>query len=237
MSFQYHPEAVEPTPQEAVMMQAVSRLSEYDGLGIGLTGAHRTGKTTIVKQLVEKNSAIPMVQASVSEIAKRHGFDINAANTLEERLAFQEIVLREFAADYESHNGLFITDRTPLDFAAYMLADVRGGAVSPKMDELVADYVQRCIDLTVRHFAMVVAIQPGIPYVDEPGKPLPSRCYQEEISAIIIGLGVSRYGEKRTFRTLDRSVIDRQKRVNAVAALTSGVLNSYAQLLQTLPRQ
>lgn len=234
---EYHPEAVEPTPQEMAVMQSVSRLSQVDGLGVGLTGAHRTGKTTVAKQIVDKNPTIPMVQASVSEIAKRHGFNINAKNSLEERLAFQEIVLREFAAEYAKHNGLFITDRTPLDFAAYMLADVRGNEVDPKLDGLVADYVERCIQVTLRHFALIVAIQPGIPYVDEPGKPTPSRCYQETISTIILGLGISRIATERSFRTLDRGVTDLQQRVNAVAAMTSGTLNSYSQTLRNLPLQ
>jgi len=215
-------------------MNAVEFLSQPTGLGIGLTGAHRTGKTTIVDQLCEKNP-FPAVRSSVSAIAAERGFEFKADNTLSERIEFQEHVLQFMTAQYEAQLGIFFTDRTPMDMAAYMLADVRAGEIDPELDKRVQAYVERCIEVTNRHFSLVIAIQPGIPYVAEEGKPALNASYQEEVGALIVGLCATRL--ETGFRIMARGTTDRQSRVNAVASMTTNMLATFYSSIRRLPLQ
>lgn len=158
------------------------------GLGIGLTGAHRTGKTTIAVKLAEIN-ACPFVQSSSSKIAADMGIDLTRPLTFETRLAFQEEIFRVYDAMYVAQGGrMFVSDRTPMDLAAYLIADIPNDLSDPVLIGRVNEYVAKCYESMNRHFFTVTLVQPGIPYVMEPGKPLPNSAYQEAINTILIGL-------------------------------------------------
>jgi hypothetical protein len=154
---------------------------------MGLSGAHRTGKSTIAARFAEKNEC-PFIASSAQAVAKDMGLTVDLNMAPADRRRFQDEVLRRFTAIYETEagNGLFVTDRTPLDFAAYSLADWRPG--DEEHDAWLLDYVQRCYAVTSRYFYIVGVVQPGIPYVTGEGKPSPNTVYQELLNVIIMGL-------------------------------------------------
>lgn len=221
------------TDSEIAHMAAISRLSAEDGLGIGLSGAHRTGKTSICQRLSEKNP-IPFLRTSAKAAAEEYGFDVNNPGSLADRLGWQEFLLTRFEEQYATQDGLFFADRTPLDMAAYMMADVTAGEIDPEIDKRIDSYVSRCLAMTDRFFAAVVIIQPGIAHVPVDGSPAPNRAYQEKLNALMLGLAPRL---DRPHYIIGRNVTDFQERCNAVADLTSKTYARYRLLLQTLPRQ
>lgn len=156
-------------------------------LGMGLSGAHRTGKSTIAARFAEKNDC-PFINSSASQVAKELGLKVDLNMLPADRRRFQDAVLAAFSTRYETEagNGLFVTDRTPLDFAAYSLVDWRPGC--EEHDTWLLDYVRRCYEVTSRFFYIVGVIQPGIPYVTGEGKPSPNTVYQELLNTVIMGL-------------------------------------------------
>lgn len=204
------PEYTLPTAVEAIVQRRC-----MGGLGIGLTGAHRTGKTTVCKLISDANG-FPFLKSSTTEVAKTMGIDLSKPISLKRRCEFQTAVLNVFSTVYEKMGrGIFVCDRTPLDLAAYLLADVPTELNDPATSEFISDYVAKCIEVTNRHFATVALVQPAIAYVEEPGKPLPSSAYQEKIAALIAGLCADERLHVRVCR-IPKATTDIRERVNFV---------------------
>jgi predicted ATPase len=157
---------------------------------IGLTGAHRTGKTTLAKAYSER-TGIPFVQTSASGVFAKLGCDPKADYSFPERLAIQMAILEHLNGEYSKAGICFITDRTPLDAAAYTLADVtRASEGSIMYGRHIMRYLEDCIEVTNRHFTTIVVVQPGIELVEEEGKAPANPAYVEHIAQIIMGLVV-----------------------------------------------
>lgn len=112
-----------------------------------LTGSHGSGKTTLAEKLSEKLD-IPFFKSHASAIHEALG--VNAADDIpmKKRLEVQEAILGAWIKQHQAAlmYGSGIFDRTPLDFAAYTLADVRRS--SDTMDANLAEsYVRHCLDL------------------------------------------------------------------------------------------
>lgn len=183
-------------------------------LGCGLAGAHRTGKTTIARQLAVEHNA-PLIESSAFQIASSMGIKVEAGMPFKDRLTFQEAVLEAFTGAYEQQNGVFFTDRTPLDFAGYLIMDWHPKLTTPEQDAAALDYVRRCIDATSRYFFMVVCVQPGIPYVSDTGKPAPNEAYQELLNTTIVGLAMTPECKSDTL-VLPREMLNLRDRVSHV---------------------
>ena len=162
-------------------------------MAVALIGAHRTGKTSLARAFAERRS-VPFVETSVSAIWRDMGYDPSVTYDFETRLTVQEEILKRVDAVYGEWAGMdFITDRSPLDMAAYTLADAIGDRVPPGCQERLAKYINACFDVTNRRFGMVFLIQPGIPLVDEPGKAAMNVGYIEHLNSLILGLYKAKY--------------------------------------------
>jgi hypothetical protein len=160
-------------------------------LGLGLVGAHRTGKTTIAGYFAKANRC-PLVQTSMSAIAAYLDIKIGLDMPFWQRIEFQEEGLRLMEKSYqeEGGNGLFVTDRTPIDLAAYVITAWHPVLADAEQTRWAHRYVQRCIDVTNAYFFQLAVIQPGIPWVTDPtdqkGENIP--LYRDNLNAVIIGL-------------------------------------------------
>jgi hypothetical protein len=185
-------------------------------MGLGLSGTHRCGKSTLAREIAKANSC-PFAESSASAIAAEMGIIVDPGLPYAVRLEFQERVLTAFTASYEAAgNGLFVADRTPLDLAAYLILDWNGRDSTPEMDAQTLSYIERCFAVANRYFFQITAIQPGIPYKIEEGKPRPNPLYQELLNTTIIGL---LYDErlKPCIQLVDRHVLDLGERVDLLS--------------------
>lgn len=203
-------------------------------LGMGLTGAHRTGKTTLAKSLSEINEA-PLALSSASAVAEEMGIDLTKPLKFDMRLAFQERLLDAYEKLYASYDCLFFSDRTPLDLAAYLIADVPNDLTDEDVITRTNNYVERCMAVTEKYFCMVTVVQPGIQYVAEPGKPLPNSSYQEAINTICLGL---MYDDRlqANFDVLPRRVTDHNERLKWISIQGQRTMAEFFKAVRELPR-
>jgi SpoVK/Ycf46/Vps4 family AAA+-type ATPase len=181
-------------------------------MNIGLCGSHRTGKTTLAEAISQK-SGMPFVKTSTSEVFKEHGLDPSKSMDFQKRLWIQHKILDAAEKLWYAEKRQFITDRTPLDMAAYTLADIQG-ATEVDFFEL-EKYLERCFKTTNELFKILVLIQPGIPLMHEEGKAALNEGYLEHLNYLILGLCNDNRVKSR-FVFLNRNVTTMEDRINLI---------------------
>jgi hypothetical protein len=157
---------------------------QFEG-NIGLCGAHRTGKTTLAKEIAS-HLDIPFVQTTTSQVFANLGLDPAAPMDFATRLFVQHHVLDAAEKIWQSADYPFVSDRTPIDMIAYTLGDIQGK--TEVNFALLNQYIDRCFAITNQYFQNLVIIQPGIPLIYEEGKAALNAAYIEHINILVIGL-------------------------------------------------
>lgn len=181
-------------------------------MNIGLCGSHRTGKTTLAEAISQK-TGMPFVKTSTSEVFKNHGLDPSKPMDFRKRLWIQHKILDTAKHLWHAEQKQFITDRTPLDMAAYTLADIQG-ATEVNFLELEG-YLNRCFEVTNQLFKVLVLIQPGIPLIHEEGKAALNESYLEHLNYLIFGL-CHDTRMRSTFVFLNREVTTLEERIAVI---------------------
>jgi predicted ATPase len=153
--------------------------------GIGLCGSHRTGKTTLAREIAAR-TGVDFLRTTTSEVFASNGLDPSAAMDFHTRLWIQHKVVEAAEAVWQNAAGPFISDRTPIDMMAYTLADIQGGTAVDFAE--LERYLDHCFTVTNRFFAELVVIQPAIPLVHEEGKAALNRSYMEHLNVLVKGL-------------------------------------------------
>jgi hypothetical protein len=157
-------------------------------MSIGLSGAHRVGKSTLAKAYAERYK-IAYVPTGATATYARLGLSPKVDYPFAVRLQIQKEILADCSRLYRGAPARFITDRTPLDFMAYMIADVqRNNVTMPEAKELER-YIEDCYKAANAHFSTIVIVRPGIPLVEEEGKAPANPAYITHLDALMIGLG------------------------------------------------
>jgi predicted ATPase len=207
---------------------------------IGLTGANDTGKTTLAKAFAQAKD-IPFVQTSGSAVFKMLGLDPSKDYPIEERLAIQEAILQAFEiqyADATARTPLWISDRTPIDLASYMLADVSRETLAgkPGLARMIDDYKKRCIASANRFFSVVVLVQPGIPLTqNRPGKAPSCPAFMEHLNHLQFGLMKDESVHFKNFY-IPRRYTELSQRVECLTnAVSSAIVTHQARMLELAP--
>ncbi len=194
---------------------------------IALTGAHRTGKSTLAKEFSDKHG-VCFIQSSASEVFKEMGLDPAITYDFSTRIAAQEEILKRFEKQYATARlgQISITDRSPIDLLAYTLAEVHGETLTEENEKRVERYAQECICITNKYFATLLVVQPGIELVKTDGKASISQGYIEHLTSIILGLSVDERINVPHFY-LPRATTDLKERIDALEwAINRGVSRS-----------
>jgi predicted ATPase len=152
---------------------------------IGLCGGHRVGKTTLAAELARQMSSI-FVPTQTSAVFFRHGLRPDMSLNFATRLRIQNEVLSDAKQLWRTQTQDFITDRTPLDFIAYTLADIQ--AQTAVEFEILKCYINACFQSTLEFFSHLILVQPGIPLVFETGKAALNQAYIEHLNTLLLGL-------------------------------------------------
>ena len=180
---------------------------------IGLAGTHRSGKSTLARDVATR-TGVAYYDGSFGRLAKTLGFNSVAAMTPYERVVMQFAVLERYETEIRAVAGHVITDRTPLDMLAYMLAEI---GMHAGLDEgsahAIVRYRTRCIALTRDLFTDVFLMQPLPVYEVADGKPSGDPAYQMHIQTLIEGAA---YAARGTIRILPIDTFDPEERIRAV---------------------
>lgn len=199
---------------------------------VALIGSHRTGKSTLAKAYAEKVK-IPFVETSVGKIYSELGYDPSLTYDFVTRLGIQEEILKRVDQIYAKYAGEgFITDRSPLDMAAYTLADAIGDRVPAESHERLLKYVNDCFAVTNKRFQMILLIQPGIPLVFEKNKAALNESYIEHLNSLMLGLSVDERLDVAHFY-MPRVLTDLDDRVLALeASINSKMQRTQSELVE-----
>lgn len=156
---------------------------------IGLAGAHRTGKTTLAKAWA-KQEDIDFVTISTTRVFEELALTPQTTTTAAARLQVQRALVQRCDEVFIGRRTAFISDRTPLDVAAYTLADAVQGFYTPHQQQEVQKIITDCIDICNAAFKTVLLIKPdpAIGYRAEKGKPDADSAYQEHVDLLIHGM-------------------------------------------------
>lgn len=209
-------------------------------MSLAFVGAHRTGKSTLADAFAQQ-AGVPFVQTGASEVFNILGLDPKAEYPIERRISIQAAILRAFEAQWSDaarRSTFFVSDRSPLDLASYLLADVSRQTLAgrPEVAAAVTDYVRACIESANRFFHTIILVQPGIPLVEEKGKAPACPAYMAHLNAIMLGL----LGDERlqlAARKMPRAVLALDQRVRAVFNTLQGVVEQHDALVGRLIRK
>ncbi len=179
---------------------------------IGLCGSHRVGKTTLAQAIAQQSDWV-FVQTHTSQVFAKHGLSPSESLDFKTRLWIQHQVLDAAVAEWQAQPHSFVTDRTPIDFIAYTLADIQGHTV---VDFAALEmYINACLQATREHFTALIAMQPAIPLVFEAGKAALNQAYIEHLNTVVLGLC---HDERLQcpVHVMPRPLIDLQARVEFV---------------------
>lgn len=115
---------------------------------IYLAGTHGSGKTTLAQSLA-KGLRAPLFTSQAGEIHKDFGVKASDEIPIHLRIKIQEEILEAWQRQYqEAQNQEYaIFDRTPLDFAAYLLSEVPRN-LDPTLAMIISRYTKHCVDIS-----------------------------------------------------------------------------------------
>jgi hypothetical protein len=137
---------------------------------VGFTGAAATGKSWVAAK-VAALLGFHYQGSRASEVAADTGFDVNAPHTFAERLEYQNEVLNRMKSDLASGLDHIVFDRTPIDLMAYALIAANDEVDTPEYKE----YIDRCMELAVDSFDVIVLVSPAAKELYGEGELKPGR--------------------------------------------------------------
>lgn len=177
---------------------------------IGICGAHRTGKTTLAKELAQA-LGIPYIAINTSDVFSFCNLDPALPMDFKTRLFIQTRILKHACEVWDRETQSFICDRTSIDMMAYTLADVQGNTLTQEMEYELDDYLKDCKNAVKKYFNVAFVIPPAIPIVAARGKASLSRGYIEHIHTIVAGIC---FESQLPWHLIDRECVNLVDRVD-----------------------
>ncbi|MGI1988633.1 hypothetical protein [Shewanella glacialipiscicola] len=181
---------------------------------IGLCGAHRVGKTTLGLRLAEELK-IEFVHGSATSGFGKFGKKPADVMPFSKRLEIQFELLSDYLERF-SGRDYFVTDRTPIDYIGYTLAELNNAAALEQlsMGELkLHRYVTECYEALNATLDVSILVQPGIAIVNDNSKGVCSSMMIEKLNLLMCS---STCDERSTVPTfiLDRGLLDLDGRID-----------------------
>lgn len=129
---------------------------------LGMTGAHRTGKSTLAFDLSCNKGCYPFVKTSVSDadVWKVTGIRPDDVLSFAERVMVQ-IELLHHMKDVVWKNAHGVFDRTFIDLIGYLFVNMDNTCTN-LLKHQVEDFVQECVDATNHYFDAIIYVPPAI---------------------------------------------------------------------------
>lgn len=188
-----------------------------------LTGAERTGKSTLAKAYAEARG-ITFMPARTTQIWAEMGLTPGPLDP-DTRMRFQDRVLEAHIEDCKNVDGPAISDRCPLDFITYLMIDLQGTDFDFKRVEA---YLNHCVDTINRFGTAVVLLQPGLPYVEDEGKLRKCLVRQELFNCVVGSLMLTTDLMPPVFR-MGRDTLDLKERIDTLNLISARVIEGAVQ--------
>lgn len=179
---------------------------------LGYVGSHRVGKTTLAETYAEE-AGVELIRVSVSQMIAETGYDSSLTYDFAVRQEIQEHVLQRMGELFAKHSGsMAVADRTPLDAMIYTVAMVGPYTCNESQSAWLKSYMDRCFDMTNRHFSTLLVIQPGVPLVECETSAKANPAYIEHLNSLALGF-ISDERVKVPHYFIPRHIVDLGQRV------------------------
>jgi hypothetical protein len=198
----------------------------------GLCGAHRSGKTTVAKAIAEQ-MGIEFLDSSFN-VAREFGYDPVAPMPLRKRVEMQALVFEHHMHQLDKAPRPLITDRTPVDFFAYLMAEFHMTSdrhAEADVLEAAALLAEHCLAFTPKTYDMVFFMEPLAVYEVDTTKATPpeNKAFQLHIDALMRG-GLSRIHDDLNYAFVKAGPL--QERVDCVIEQIVERMNEITDLKQ-----
>lgn len=203
--------------------------------GLGVCGTHRVGKSTLVKKWAKKND-IEFIPLDVSGVIKQTvGTYCDGVNDLDTRLTAQRALVDACHERFMYRRTPFITDRTPMDVAAYTMADMMQGSMTDDQQAEAMEIIESCIDITNFAFTGMVLLFPSehIPFKPVETSAAPNIPYQWHIHYLIHGI-LNDPRVDTSFWYMGPDIHKLKDRMSAMDAIYEALIEDDVELAQQL---
>ena len=155
----------------------------------GIAGASGTGKTTLGKHVSDALN-IPFVRTSITEMARKAGFEAVGSLPLPDRWRLQQSLLTQFEDMLDNMRGPVILDRTPVDLIGYLYGEIdmhSDQALDLETLKQIDAYCTKCQNLTATRFDRVFITNILPEYELAETRPGFNPAYQRHVHMIIVG--------------------------------------------------
>lgn len=164
---------------------------------IGISGSHRVGKSTLCKFIADNKDIgdnhqdIHFIPTNVNKVWQKYKLSPGECPSFNLISAVHQRILSQCEILWEGQNN-FITDRTPLDFMAYLLSNI--DFVTYVFHSNLKVFMDSCLNSIKENLDVIFILQPGIKYVrkDSMYDAENAMPYMKHIDLLIKGL-VSEY--------------------------------------------
>lgn len=126
----------------------------------GITGAHRSGKTTLAKELAE-SLGFEFLETKVTDVFTQLGVDPKANLPFDQRIDVQNEIMKSLQVQYELRSGkMFIADRTPFDVLGYTMADIQRNTLDEEMRAKVYRQVNFAAEIIANNLLACLILPP-----------------------------------------------------------------------------
>lgn len=155
----------------------------------GISGASGTGKTTLAKRVAD-DLGITYLSGSITETARKHGFDAVGLLPLDKRIELQIKLLEDHIAMIGEAGRPAIVDRTPIDMIAYLMAEFdmhsHRRATAEELQH-AANYVELALDATAKLYDHIFVVGILDHYEEADTRPKPNPAYQMHTQLLMQG--------------------------------------------------
>jgi hypothetical protein len=159
-------------------------------MNIGICGSHRVGKTTLAKRIAEHKN-VPFIATNVGSVFESMNVKVKDDLSFSARLDVQKAILGHCTSLWDTSDGSFVTDRTPIDFISYLLVSL-GPTSTAENGHLIA-YINECYSILNSRFTQLIYMQPAIHTHITEGKGSINAPFMEHLNVIVRGVLASEY--------------------------------------------
>lgn len=162
----------------------------------GLSGPSGSGKTTLAKTIAESLD-LTFMPTSITACAQKHGYNSVGMLSLGQRIDLQQHLLHDHMEMLNAAPRPLIVDRTPIDFIAYMMAEMDMHSHLRATDaELgrIHDYVNECLNAALAFYDYVFLLGQLDSYEVTETRPALNRAYGMHTQLLMMGALQALYG-------------------------------------------
>lgn len=150
----------------------------------GLSGSHRSGKTTLAK-LIAANLGIDFLETNLSSVFAAHGVDAKDDLPFAKRMEIQEEMMRLLEIKYGVRTKPFIADRTPFDVLGYTVSEVHRGTMDDAMRDRYRAHLIHGLRIVTQSLRAIMVLDPLVNPTDAAGKAQACPVYMAHVDACI----------------------------------------------------